>query len=50
VFGAKSGKSKSEATFGREIGAASLQRMTYGPNYGNVKLNEDGSINPQGAE
>lgn len=38
------------ATFGREIGAASLQRMNYGLNYGNVKLNEDGSINPQGAE
>jgi hypothetical protein len=38
------------ATFGREIGAASLQRMNYGLNYGKVKLNEDGSINPQGAE
>lgn len=38
------------ATFGREVGAASLQRMNYGLNYGNVKLNEDGSINPQGAE
>lgn len=35
------------ATFGREFGAVSLQRMAYGLNYGNSKLNEDGSISPK---
>jgi hypothetical protein len=38
------------ATFGRESGAVSLKRMAYGLNYGNVKLNEDGSIDPRGVE
>lgn len=38
------------ATFGREIGAVSLARMSYGLNYADVKLNKDGSIDPQGAE
>jgi hypothetical protein len=38
------------AQFGREIGAASLQRMSYGLNYGDVKLNDDGSIAIKGAE